>query len=271
MYLPSVIKQEQLKYVIDHENSHLKYLDHIWKLLSFVLLSVHWFNPLVWFAYFLCCRDIELACDERVIRDKSAEYKREYSDTLLACGTTNKEFSAYLAAFGESSVKNRIASIVNYKRPARLFVLVSLVITASLLFLFLETPFVSAQNNFTTSNDNLNNSNDVAELDVYTPNVQGVVFYYKKSINENNKEIYNQLNIESKTELEHDKYEQLIFMIETAEWVDNRKIDRSAFTFDGYIDFGYKVYFSLEQKIFLYENYFCGMGEEIYLMLKEMK
>lgn len=268
VYLPSVIREEQLKYVIDHENSHLKYLDHIWKLLSFVLLSVHWFNPLVWLAYFLCCSDIELACDERVIRDKSAEYKREYSDTLLVCGTTNKEFSAYLVAFGESGVKGRITSIANYKKPARILVLILLVITASLLFLFLEAPFVSAKNNFTTTNDAPNNSSGNVELDAYIPNEQGVVFYFKEPINENNKDIYSQLNIASKAQLEHDDYEKFIYMIKTAEWVDDRKIDRIAFNFDGYIDLGYRVYFSLEQKILLYENYFCGMREEIYLMLK---
>ena len=77
-----------------------------------------------------------------------------------------------------------------------------------------------------------------------------------------------QLNIASKAQLEHDDYEKFIYMIKTAEWVDDRKIDRIAFNFDGYIDLGYRVYFSLEQKILLYENYFCGLREEIYLMLK---
>lgn len=158
VYLPSVIGEEQLQYVIEHENSHLMRGDHIWKLLGFILLSVHWFNPFVWLAYFLFCKDIELSCDERVISGKDADYKRQYSAALLACSAPQKAFSTCPVAFGEISVKSRIANVVKYKKPAVILVLVSLVVTASLLLLFLRAPFVSAQNNEVIPH-NTNNSN----------------------------------------------------------------------------------------------------------------
>ncbi len=267
VYLPSIIDDKQLQYVIDHENCHLSHGDHIWKLLGFILLSLHWFNPFVWLAYFLFCKDIELSCDERVISGKNAEYKKQYSAALLVCSTTYKKFSAWPVAFGEIGVKSRIANVVKYKKPAVLWVLVSLVATASLILLFLRAPFVSAE----TNSINLNNSTHIVESDVYMSHEYGFIYYYKEPINENNQDLYEQLNFASKTELGHNEYEKLMLMLETAKWVDNRTIDRLAFYFDGYIDGGYRVYFSFEQKIFFYENYFCAMSDEIYEMLKGLR
>ncbi len=267
VYLPSIIDDEQLQYVIDHENSHLSHGDHIWKLLGFILLSLHWFNPFVFLAYFLFCNDIELSCDERVIKQKNAEYKRLYSEALLVCSTTYKKFSSWRIAFGEISVKSRIENVVKYKKPTMILVLVSLVATASLLLLFLRAPLVSAETNSINLNNTINNS----ESDVYMSHGYGFIYYYKEPINENNQNLYEQLNFASKTKLEHNEYEKLMLILETAKWVDNRTVDRLAFNFDGCIDCGYRVYFSLKQKIFLYENYFCAMSDEIYEMLKCLK
>ena len=160
VYLPSIIEGEQLKFVIDHEDSHLKHLDHFWKLLGFVLLAVYWFNPFVWLAYFLFCKDIELACDERVIRGRDAEYKKLYSAALLVCSTSYKEFSACPVAFGEISVKSRIANVVKYKKPAVILVAVSVIATISLLFLFLRAPLVLAENHTVIPNNTNNNGSN---------------------------------------------------------------------------------------------------------------
>ena len=165
VYLPSIINSEQLKYVIDHENSHLKKGDHIWKLLGFLLLSVHWFNPFVWFSYILFCKDIELACDERVIKEKDAEYKKEYSTALLVCSSNYKEVSVCPVAFGELSVKKRIANIIKYKKPAFSIILVSVLLTASLIILFLRAPFVSAVKPVVTPNDANSVNSNISEVE----------------------------------------------------------------------------------------------------------
>ncbi|MBQ2746754.1 MAG: hypothetical protein IJF35_03485 [Clostridia bacterium] len=170
VYLPSIIEGEQLKFVIDHEDSHLKHLDHIWKLLGFVLLAVYWFNPFVWLAYFLFCKDIELACDERVIRGRDAEYKKLYSAALLVCSTSYKEFSACPVAFGEISVKSRIANVVKYKKPAVILVAVSVIATISLLFLFLRAPLVLAENHTVIPNNTNNNGSNSSGASVPSEN-----------------------------------------------------------------------------------------------------
>ena len=118
IYLPSHIEKEQMSYIIAHEKEHLRCLDYVWKPLGFLILTVHWFNPLVWVAYVLLCRDIELACDERVIRTMDAADKRNYSEVLLACSSPRHFISACPVAFGEIGIKERIKKILTYKKPA---------------------------------------------------------------------------------------------------------------------------------------------------------
>ena len=118
IYLPSSILEVDEAYVIAHERTHLKRLDHWWKLLGFVLLTIYWFNPVMWIAYILFCRDMELACDERVIKELGAEQKKQYSEALINCSTSHKVISACPLAFGEVGVKRRIKNILHYKKPA---------------------------------------------------------------------------------------------------------------------------------------------------------
>ena len=99
--LPSAMDLEQMPHVIAHEQAHLKRLDHWWKPLGFLLLAVHWFNPVMWLAYVMLCRDIELACDEKVIRDMDKTAVRAYSEALIACGTKQRFVTACPLAFGE--------------------------------------------------------------------------------------------------------------------------------------------------------------------------
>ena len=118
IYLPSNIPENTIHYVIAHEEAHLKRHDPLWKLFGFCLLAVHWFNPLVWIAYHLFCRDIELACDEQAVCEMDMDEKRAYSEALLAFSIPHHKLPACPLAFGEISIKTRIQSVLQYQKPA---------------------------------------------------------------------------------------------------------------------------------------------------------
>lgn len=130
IYLPSFLSEKQRQFVIAHERAHLARRDHIWKPLGFLLLSVYWFNPLCWAAYILFCRDIELACDEKVIGNIDLDQRKDYSRTLLELSTGKSIFAAFPPAFGEVGVKQRIKSALNYKKPTLLIMICAAVILA---------------------------------------------------------------------------------------------------------------------------------------------
>ena len=138
--LPSSIDSEQAKYVTAHEKAHLKHFDHLQKLLGYVLLTVHWFNPICWIAYKLFCVDIELACDEKVIKDFDADDKKQYSKTLFELSVSRKKFYSYPLAFGEVAVKDRIKNILNYKKPTFWVITVSVIAAVLLAVFFITDP-----------------------------------------------------------------------------------------------------------------------------------
>ena len=140
IFLPSDMNKADTDFVIAHEKAHLKRKDHFWKPLGFALLTFYWFNPILWVGYILLCRDIELACDERVIREMSKEDKAAYSSALLNCGMPRHMISACPLAFGEVCVKKRIKSVLNYKKPAFWIIIVALVITSAVAVAFLTDP-----------------------------------------------------------------------------------------------------------------------------------
>ena len=140
IYLPSTLEKEQIPYVIAHERAHLKRRDHFWKPLGYVLLTVYWFHPLVWVAYVLLCRDIEFACDEKVIRELGEAEKKSYSDALLECSVPRKMIVACPLAFGEVGVKERVKTVLNYKRPAFWIMIVSVVACFAIAVCFLTNP-----------------------------------------------------------------------------------------------------------------------------------
>lgn len=127
IYVPSSMNETNMKYVIFHEKAHLKRKDHIWKPLGFLLLSVYWFNPVLWLAYILLCRDIELACDEKVIRQFGTEIKKPYSDALINCSVPRKVISVCPLAFGETGVKERVKGVLSYKKPAFWIILMAVI------------------------------------------------------------------------------------------------------------------------------------------------
>lgn len=158
IYIPSLLTEEERGYVIAHEKAHLKRLDCVWKPLGFILLAVYWFNPLSWVAYILLCRDIELACDERVIADKDIEYKKQYAMTLLNCSSPKKMVSACPLAFGEVSVKTRIKTVLNYKKPAFWLVLAAVAACVVVMVCFMTNPKSSAPDNESAAGENIDES-----------------------------------------------------------------------------------------------------------------
>ena len=140
IYLPSGMDADQIAFVLAHENAHIKRLDHWWKPVGFALLALHWFNPLLWVSYILLCRDIEMACDEKVIADLDHDGKRGYSEALIACSIHRRMVMACPVAFGEVSVKSRIKSILRYKKPALWVAVIALLICIFVAGCFLTDP-----------------------------------------------------------------------------------------------------------------------------------
>lgn len=140
IYLPSSMDKDVAEHVISHEKAHLKRFDHLWKPLGYLILTVHWFNPLVWVAYILLCRDIELACDEAVIKKMSAESKKAYSTALLTCSLHRQKITACPLAFGEVGVKERIHNVLNYKKPAFWVIILCIIACIVLTVCFMTDP-----------------------------------------------------------------------------------------------------------------------------------
>ena len=117
IYLPFQIGERSMTSVIAHEQAHIQRLDHLWKPLGFFLLTLHWFNPLIWLSYVLFCRDLELACDERVIRNLDRDARADYAAALLSCSVSKPKIAACPLAFGEVGVQKRIKSALSYRKP----------------------------------------------------------------------------------------------------------------------------------------------------------
>lgn len=152
IYLPTTLDNNDRNHVIAHENAHLRHFDHIWKPFGFLLLSIYWFNPMVWAAYILFCKDIELACDERVVRDYSLEGKKSYSNALINCSAPRSIMNTAPLAFGEPNVKERVVNVLSYKKPA-LWVILGCVIAAAGITLCLLTNPVSVENRISEDSD----------------------------------------------------------------------------------------------------------------------
>lgn len=142
IYLPSGLEMEHRASVLAHEKAHLRRKDHWWKPLGFALLAVHWFNPVMWVVYVLLCRDIEAACDERVVKGMEPGERKAYSEALLSCAAPRRSIAACPLAFGEQGVKGRIKSVLSYKKPTVWIVLVAVVAAVAVGVFFLTNPAV---------------------------------------------------------------------------------------------------------------------------------
>lgn len=140
IYLPYHLNKQDITYVIAHERAHIQRKDHLWKALSFLLLSVYWFHPLMWVAFILFSRDVESACDEKAIQAMRVEQRRAYAMALLNCSTNHFQRLVYPLAFGEIGVKERVSNVMNYKKPAFWVVVVAVVECVALAVGFLTSP-----------------------------------------------------------------------------------------------------------------------------------
>jgi len=140
IYLSSAADEKEIAYILAHEQAHLKRKDHWWKPLGYLLLAVYWFHPLVWVAYILLCRDIELACDEKVIKNMDMAGKKAYSNALVANSIPRKMVMACPLAFGEVGVKERVKTVLNYKKPAFWIVLTAIAVCMIVAACFLTNP-----------------------------------------------------------------------------------------------------------------------------------
>jgi len=140
IFVPSDIATDQLVHIEAHERAHIERLDQLWKPMGYAILSVHWFNPVIWLAYAIFCRDIEFACDERVIRKLDMASKRDYSRALLSCSIPHHSIPVPSLAFGEVGVKERVKSVLNYKKPKFWLVIAAVVICIAVGVCFLANP-----------------------------------------------------------------------------------------------------------------------------------
>ena len=172
IYLPFGLGEADRGHVLAHEREHIRRGDQVVKLLGFLLLCLHWFNPLVWLAYALLCRDIELACDEHVVRNMGSGERADYSQTLLELSRPKRFVSVCPLAFGEAPVKSRVKSVLNYKKPAFWLVLLAVAVCVGAAVCFLTDPKTAAED---TGEDESGRVAITAELDENFP--EQVLYY----------------------------------------------------------------------------------------------
>ena len=154
IYLPFRMDEQTLEYVVAHEEAHIRRKDHWWKPFGFLLLAIHWFNPLMWIGYILLCRDIELACDEKVIRQMDNENRANYTEALVACSINRRSIAACPLAFGEVGVKERVKSVMNYKKPAFWIIVAAAISCIAVAICFLTNPISNTLNHIEGNNFN---------------------------------------------------------------------------------------------------------------------
>ncbi len=140
IYLPYNMKPREMFLVVSHEKAHIKRKDHFIKPLAYLVLCAYWFNPAVWLAYILLCRDIEMACDEKVVREMDSDSRKDYSEALLNCSVNRRSIAACPLAFGEVGVKDRIKGVMNYKKPAFWVIILAAVLCVVTAVCFLTNP-----------------------------------------------------------------------------------------------------------------------------------
>ena len=176
IYLPMHMDEGTAAYVIAHEHAHLARRDHWWKVLGYLVLALHWFNPLVWVAYILFCRDIELACDEKVVKGLDGAARADYSQALLSCAAPGRAVAACPLAFGEGNIKMRVKSALHYKKPAFWVAAVAVLAVVIVAVCFLTNP--KSERGSLVWAQKLNAA-DVASIELYVP-AEGKARQYKK-------------------------------------------------------------------------------------------
>ena len=198
IYLPFALHEGSTSHVVTHERAHIRRKDHLWKPIGYMLLSIHWFNPLMWLGYILLCRDIELACDEKVIKELGKEERAGYSAALLSCCVKRRIISACPVAFGEVGVKTRIKTVLSYKKPAFWVVVLAVAACIVVAACFLTNPM---KGNDDTQEDKyylLIGAEDVLDIEVSMPNSCNGVRHADNSTFKKGEKVYlEQLNVDS--------------------------------------------------------------------------
>lgn len=176
IYLPMHMDEGTAAYVIAHEHAHLARRDHWWKVLGYLVLALHWFNPLVWVAYILFCRDIELACDEKVVKGLDGAARADYSQALLSCAAPKRAVAACPLAFGEGNIKTRVKSALHYRKPAFWVAAAAVLAVVIVAVCFLTNP--RSERGSLVWAQKLNAA-DVASIELYVP-AEGEARQYKK-------------------------------------------------------------------------------------------
>lgn len=176
IYLPMHMDEGTAAYVIAHERAHLARRDHWWKVLGYLVLALHWFNPLVWVVYILFCRDIELACDEKVVKGLDGAARADYSQALLSCAAPKRAVAACPLAFGEGNIKMRVKSALHYKKPAFWVAAAAVLAVVIVAVCFLTNP--RSERGSLVWAQKLNAA-DVASIELYVP-AEGKARQYKK-------------------------------------------------------------------------------------------
>lgn len=176
IYLPMHMDEGTAAHVIAHERAHLARRDHWWKVLGYLVLALHWFNPLVWVAYILFCRDIELACDEKVVKGLDGAARADYSQALLSCAAPRRAVAACPLAFGEGNIKTRVKSALHYKKPTFWVAAAAVLAVVIMAVCFLTNP--KSERGSLVWAQKLNAA-DVASIELYVP-AEGKARQYKK-------------------------------------------------------------------------------------------
>ncbi len=133
IYIPAGLSGEERHYIILHEQTHIKRYDHAVKMFAYLVLCLHWFNPLVWIAFILMGADMEMSCDERVMKELGEDIKSAYSLSLVRVAAGHRILNGSPLAFGEGSMKERIKNVLNFKKPSRMIIAASVILTAVLI------------------------------------------------------------------------------------------------------------------------------------------
>ena len=167
IYLPFSVSEQAMPHIIAHEQAHIRRRDHWWKPLGFLLLTLHWFNPLLWLGYALFCTDIELACDEKTVKHMEKAQRADYAQALLTCSVRRPSIAACPLAFGEVGVKERVKSVLQYKKPAFWIIVLAVAVSVLAAVCFLTNP---ADGNAPAATENgIDNIDDAPNMTAIPP------------------------------------------------------------------------------------------------------
>ncbi|WP_291958178.1 M56 family metallopeptidase [Mahella sp.] len=157
IFLPSALSEQEQDYIILHEQTHIRRYDHIIRIIAFLALSVHWFNPLVWVAFILSGKDMEMSCDESVMKQIDTDIRADYSALLLSLSTGRKIIAGVPLAFGEGDIKGRIKNVMNYKKPLLWMVFAAAIIVVLFCVGFISNPLVSGKSKVVSEYEYIDN------------------------------------------------------------------------------------------------------------------